>query len=417
MGSLYNLIIGDQSATLVDPQGRAHTLQPYYLGGAKKIKVNLILNNSELDISCVKIPKMSFLDRQKFRQTRKQYKATPLLYGSYLHKNVLVESTSPQYEILSDWIKELIKKGHEVASIKPFILSPQAKDQQFSLVLSDHGKDGLRQTVFEGQVPIFTRITQSTYEDILATLTYVKNHYSVQQINVEGALEDHLIHQLKSSQDPQVSFGLLEKVKGEGMYIQQLIPSLKIDLPLELKMQKKEKFYNQSAILSYGLSFLLIGFAGWQLIVSQLLFQHEQKLSQAIEAQASYLAIPSSENLVPSAYKKLSRGPLPVFSILAQHLPEQAKIINIKWQNREAKEICEFELLLVQETIEVKQAVQKIEEFKTSLDRSLKGYKVEVTSMPYQSGEHETFSGTASLKKLQFSGKAQSAQIKLTRQK
>src|SRR5690242_8527112 len=109
MKTLYTLILQDKTATLIAPDHSRRCLEsPHDLLGILPTSLHLVLNHSELDISPLTLPRLSFFDRQKFLRTRKKYKRGSLFYGLTLHKNNLIEFSCPHHDALLEWIQELL---------------------------------------------------------------------------------------------------------------------------------------------------------------------------------------------------------------------------------------------------------------------------------------------------------------------
>lgn len=423
------LIIADSQATLFLPGGNKIFIEsPDNIKQINITTLNLVLNTSDLDISYLEIPKMSFFDRQMFATQRLRHQPSNSFHGCSVFKDHLIDLNCAASPYIESWLKALTLQGIHVQRVFPFLLLPQTtQDPATYLVISDHGDQGIRQTAFRKLQPLFTRLTQPSdpiLDEIYTTLTYLKNQHHFQTITIQAYVKERLVKTLESLENVDVRlqiYPLQAEKTTEQLFVQQNSFPYKFVKPKKLKLaskQRNKRIFNLGlSISTTGLAFLAI----WQYLSLSnkfKLLEAEQQAYPKVEQQLTKLKanLPLEASL-PTHYRHKLGAPSPLllFKQIARTLPEGMIVTALKWERLSGEEKVHLDLNIRDQTLEISMAVNKIKEFANKLTIHLASYQVSILSLPHGSAEHETFAGATHNHHLTFSGEANIAKIQLLR--
>ncbi len=421
------LVIGDNCSTYFDHKGVCHILVgPSDLPDTLPTRINVYVNTSDMDVAKIHMPSMGSWDSWRFSKLREKNQKSSLWTGFKVHKDCLVEVSCPP---MNDWVEELLARQCQIQNIKPMIISPNLMNHdKLMLVISDHGINGYRQTAFLDGQPIFTRMTCGgvLVDDILATLTYLKNQFHMHESLIQCHLTKQNFEGLESIASNEITLQLqplLDGENGDQLALRLFITPFSFMMPESVNAFIKTKKFKILNKVGLAAASLLFTTSGWQFYE----YSKDREVLESKQAEASHLQTQANvvqasmpiETLLPETYKKHlnETSPISIFQIINQALTGNITLSALKWENLPTEERILLEVKIVNHDDDADQNVDAIEDFKVNLQEMLLEYQVETQSMPNGSCELETFSGTTKGQDLTLAGDRSKAIIQLTRKK
>lgn len=415
------LIINQKSAILVDTQLTCQTLSsPDELPCAIASPVEIVINSSELDLSSHEIPPMSWLDRRQYVLSRAKYQNKSMLHGARLDSPLLTEMSCLITDDIRLWLEGVQSRQLHIKAVRPYIVLPKnTTKNDYVLVVTMNESEALRQTIFKGEMPIFTRTTSAHVEDILTTLTYIKNQYHADHVVIDSYLTTNIHDDLITAtlNDVTVEVNQPDKhIHAEQVYAAQKYFPYHFETPEMLQSQQRLDRQNKAYYAVALFSLFLICCAAYQQYQFHNLADAAATLNRQRLAQLQSLdALPLSA-MLPQEYLAQPE-PLSLLRRIAQALPTELVVARMKWENRAGKSHCELACKITQSVEELSEATEIVYTFAEVLENELPDYEVQITSMPHQSAEHETYSGSSQTQPFALDSEANQAKIVLVSRK
>jgi hypothetical protein len=420
------LVIGEVKSLLYDHKGLSRVVDRPNATFPKIL--DIYLNASDLDLNQVSIPNLGFWDRHRFVKTRASQHQKSLLTGSIASKSCLMEATCPITPSVDMWLQELVKLGIRVRSIRPLLLPViDPLPDQYTLVVSDHGPNGVRQTAYQGDRPVFTRLSmgRSIKDEILATLAYLKNQFSFNHIRLQCHIrptEMESLHSIANDEIELQSHLLVGLAWADTRGITQN-SVINLSVPAILKETNRRHMAFIGNIAGAVAATLLFAASGWQYYDytnALTKFDNMQAQSSLLDDSAKKLgANLSLEQLLPDQYKTRLKDPSPIaaFMGIGIALTNDITLSGIKWENTAIEERVLLEVKIVHMDDDADQKLDAIQEFRNNLQDALPAFQVTTQSLPHGSGELETFAGSTSGQDLTLAGDQGKARIEMIRKK
>jgi hypothetical protein len=347
-----------------------------------------------------------------------------LLKGSRVFKDCLVEFSCPIHQ----WVEKLMAQGKRMTAIKPLLLPPRTQREQPILVVSDHGLNGLRHTAYIDNQPVFTRLTSPGFsvDEVVATISYLKNQFHIQQLSIECYVKPDDFDQLLPIANENLEMQLIP-LGDNGVADELVLTSVPCPYSFVLPRVAREANIRHNSrmvhLVGATAAAVLLCAGVWQYIkyaASLTIQENTQAQLTSWEEKVNLVkANLPMEKLLPEPYKERLNevSPITLFRRIGQALTNDITVSSLKWENRPDEERLLLAVKIVHQEDEADQNMDAIDDFRGSLQDLLPTYEVMTQSLPHGTATQETFSGSTSAQDLTLAGDRLTARIQLIRKK
>jgi|GEM_PF-4608870 len=406
------LVIGDHHISYHDGRGARVVVQgPDDIPVGTSLRV--LLNFSDLDVYAESIPAMGRWDRYGLSRMRSRQESTAVLKGHRMFKDSLVEVSCPLTDDLRHLLEALVNRGIRITRMEPLLITP-LKPHPHTLVVSDHGADGIRHTLFQESKPLFTRLTSAPVE-VMTTMTYLRNHFQLNATYVQCHITPQDFELLVKREDMELGLYPLVDLSDNKAYAFSLPAFVR-----EANNRYRSKIANGLGAVAAVVLFMV---AGWQYYdyqgLQDRLEGQQQKVSGLSEKLTLLRADLPLDKLLPQSYKDKMAEPSPIDLLrhISSIMSNDMTLSALKWENTPQEERLLLQVRIVAQDEDLDQNVDVVQDFKTNLASALPGFVVEAPSLPHGSGDQETFTGSTNAQDLTLAGDREKATVQLTRKK